>query len=84
MKQYVQADPEADRQVVNSLAELIIGGSLVSVPIGDQERETGGPMPPDQDPVYRTHAEGPFHDRKGPLTCNFVAGAGFEPATSGL
>ena len=51
MKQYVQADPEADRQVVNSLAELIIGGSLVSVPIGDQERETGGPMPPDQDPV---------------------------------
>ena len=31
MKQYVQADLEADRQVANTLAELIIGGSLVSV-----------------------------------------------------
>jgi len=28
------------------------------------------------------HAKGPSHDRKGPLT--LVAGAGFEPATSGL
>jgi hypothetical protein len=31
MKQYVQADLEADRQVANTLAELIIGGSLASV-----------------------------------------------------
>jgi hypothetical protein len=30
MKQYVQTDLEADRQVANTLAELIIGGSLVS------------------------------------------------------
>jgi hypothetical protein len=28
MKQYVQTDLEADRQVANTLAELIIGGSL--------------------------------------------------------
>jgi hypothetical protein len=28
MKQYVQTDPEADRQVANTLAELITGGSL--------------------------------------------------------
>jgi integrase len=34
MKQYVQTDLEADRQVANTLAELIIGGSLASVFIG--------------------------------------------------
>ena len=28
MKQYVQTDLEADRQVANTLAQLIIGGSL--------------------------------------------------------
>ncbi len=33
MKQYVQADLEADRQVANTLAQLIIGGSLASVQI---------------------------------------------------
>jgi integrase len=31
MKQYVQADLEADRQVAHTLAELIVGGSLASV-----------------------------------------------------
>jgi hypothetical protein len=31
MKQYVQTDLEADRQVAATLAELIIGGSLVSM-----------------------------------------------------
>ena len=31
MKLYVETDLEADRQVANTLAELIIGGSLVSV-----------------------------------------------------
>jgi len=30
MKQYVQTDLEADRQVANTLAELIVGGALVS------------------------------------------------------
>lgn len=33
MKQYVQSDLEADRQVATALAELIIGGSLASVSI---------------------------------------------------
>jgi hypothetical protein len=31
MKQYVQTDLEADRQVANTLAELIIGGALASI-----------------------------------------------------
>jgi integrase len=39
MKQYVQTDLEADRQVANTLAELIIGGSLISIEITD---EAGG------------------------------------------
>jgi hypothetical protein len=30
MKQYVQTDLEADRQVATTLDELIIGGSLIS------------------------------------------------------
>jgi hypothetical protein len=30
MKRYVQADLAADRHVTNTLAELIIGGSLIS------------------------------------------------------
>lgn len=33
MKQYVQTDLEADRQVANTLAELIIGGALASFEI---------------------------------------------------
>ena len=37
MKQYVQTDLEADRQVANTLAELIIGGSLVSMEVGTSE-----------------------------------------------
>jgi hypothetical protein len=49
-------------------------------------RESSEGRPHEQCPVYRSvykpHARGPFHDRKGPLT--LVAGAGFEPATSGL
>jgi hypothetical protein len=38
MKQYVQTDLEADRQVANTLAKLIIGGSLASVEIADENR----------------------------------------------
>jgi hypothetical protein len=34
MKQYVQTDLAADRQVANTLAELIIRGSLGSIDIG--------------------------------------------------
>ena len=37
MKQYVQTDLEADRQVANTLATLIIGGSLATT---DVTRET--------------------------------------------
>jgi hypothetical protein len=33
MKQYVQTDLEADRQVTKTLAELIIGGALVSMEV---------------------------------------------------
>ena len=36
MKQYVQTDLEADRQVANTLAELIIGGSLASIEIANE------------------------------------------------
>ena len=41
MKQYVQTDLEADRQVANTLAELIIGGSLTSFEIAEAAREAG-------------------------------------------
>ena len=37
MKQYVQTDLEADRRVATTLAELIIGGSLISMGIGTTE-----------------------------------------------
>lgn len=37
MKRYVQAGLESGRQVANTLAELIIGGSLASVPMGEHE-----------------------------------------------
>ena len=33
MRQYVQSDLEADRRVATTLAELIIGGVLASVPV---------------------------------------------------
>ncbi len=35
MKQYMQTDLEADRQVANTLAKLIIGGSLASTTVAD-------------------------------------------------
>jgi hypothetical protein len=38
MKQYVQTDLEADRQAANTLAELIIGGALASLEIGNDRR----------------------------------------------
>ena len=41
MRQYVQTDLEADRQVANTLAELIIGGSLASFEITGAACETG-------------------------------------------
>ncbi len=36
MRQYVQTDLEADRQVANTLAALIIGRSLASVRVPDE------------------------------------------------
>jgi integrase len=43
MKQYVQTDLEADREVANTLADLIIGGLLVTedTEIYDQGNESG-------------------------------------------
>lgn len=35
MKQYVQTDLEADREVANTLASLIIGGLLVSAEVSE-------------------------------------------------
>jgi integrase len=42
MKQYVQTDLEADREVANTLADLIIGGLLVTedTAVGDQADES--------------------------------------------
>jgi hypothetical protein len=36
MKQYVQTDLEADREVANTLADLILGGLLIPDKIIDQ------------------------------------------------
>jgi len=41
MRQYVQTDLEADRQVANTLAALIIGGSLASVQVPDETGDHG-------------------------------------------
>jgi hypothetical protein len=41
MNQYVQTDLEADREVANTLAELIISGSLTSFEISGTAREAG-------------------------------------------
>jgi len=41
MKQYVQTDLEADRQVANTLATLIIGGSLATTEVtGEADKDT--------------------------------------------
>jgi hypothetical protein len=65
MKQYVQTDLEADRQVANTLAELIIGGSLASTAVG-----------PLANPLANHMLEALSLFEKGPLA--LVAGAGFE------
>ena len=84
MKQYVQTDVEADRQVANTHAELIIGGSLASIEIAD---ETGGTskavheQTPCTNPCtnHMPEALSVFGRASG-----LRSGAGFEPATSGL
>ena len=58
MKQYVQTDLEADGQVVaNTLAELIIGGSLTSTAVVHSGRFVSTS-------VSKPHAEGPFSVRE--------------------
>jgi len=59
-----------------------VSGGLVAMGDGDPKRSQG---------ILATHlatraeARGPLASARGPLTCYFVvAGAGFEPATSGL
>lgn len=44
MKQYVQTDLEADREIANTLADLIIGGLLVTedTTVDDQGDEHNG------------------------------------------
>jgi hypothetical protein len=59
------------RQVANTLAELIIGGSLASTAVAS----LANPLA-----IHMQKALSLFE--KGPLA--LVAGAGFEPATSGL
>jgi hypothetical protein len=39
MKQYVQTDLDADREVANTLADLIIGGLLTTGEIADHDDE---------------------------------------------
>ena len=39
MKQYVQTDLEADRQVANTLAQPVIGGTLASIEITHEAGE---------------------------------------------
>ena len=64
MKQYVQTDLEADRQVANTLAELIIGGSLVSTEIDDRggrhERRVHERDARSANPLHKPQARGPL------------------------
>jgi hypothetical protein len=43
MKQYVQTDLKADREVANTLADLILGGLLITDEIIDQADEASQP-----------------------------------------
>ncbi len=74
MRQYAQTNLKTDRQVANTLAELIIGGSLASVLLS---------IGPGVSATFTNH-----NQKAGSLFENWpsalVAGAGFEPATSGL
>ena len=88
MKQYVQTDLEADRQVANTLAELIIGGSLASVEIAARPAAGAKALPerclstPCTNPCTNHMQEALFSVRE--RASALVAGEGFEPSTSGL
>jgi integrase len=73
MKQYVQTDLEADRQGANTLAELIIGGSLASFEVTRPDQVAGGRWAGPRDgvseqevykSVYKPYARGPFSVRE--------------------
>ena len=64
MKQYVQTDLEADRQMANTLAELIIGGSLISIDIADDRTKALLERAPVHKSVHKLHARGPLPVRK--------------------
>jgi hypothetical protein len=81
MKQYMQADLEADRRVATTLAELIIGGSLASTEVMYPGKTARGRASL-ANPLANHKRKAPSLFEKGPLA--LVAGAGFEPATSGL
>jgi hypothetical protein len=86
MKQYVQTDLDADREVANTLADLILGGLLLTSEIdgqGDAADPTRALGERDvYKSVYKSHAKGRFPVREPALS--LVAGVGFEPTTSGL
>jgi hypothetical protein len=94
MRQYVETDLEADREVANTLAELIIGGSLASSVMATNRTARAGLTMTTRETrtllrerqvyksVYKRHARGRTLVRIRPLT--LVAGVGFEPTTSGL
>ena len=87
MKQYVQTDLEADRQVANTLAELIIGGSLASTALGDEDDdhhlgETARGQASLANPLADHMKKVGSLFEKRPLA--LVAGEEFEPSTSGL
>jgi len=78
MKQYVQTDLEADRQVANTLAELIIGGSLASS-LSTPNRTTRGTRTRPREPyvyksVYKPQAKAASLLERRPLS--LVAGGG--------
>jgi hypothetical protein len=74
MKQYVQTDLEADRQVANTLAELIIGGTLASPAASTAVASLANPLA-----NHMQKALSLFE--KGPLA--LVAGADLNPRPLG-
>ena len=49
MRQYVETDLDADREVANTLAELIIGGSLASFMADSEPDDTRSPDEDNED-----------------------------------
>ena len=82
MKQYVQTDLEADRQVANTLAELIIGGTLASTEV-DQARTTdpGRGGQPGRGGVNRATFTNPF--TTGMQKAPSMIGRGLWPGSGG-